>query len=155
MRTLYFRPVVCSLFFLLFFLPRLSSAVADWMSTILPYMTWLKLTANLECMSEVCCTWLAGNAGPKKSPKIRHLSTIAKLCRVISSKLRHASTIGKKLLNSNISPTRSHNMVNFGPLAAEIGLPAWGTPANFNGFRVLAALLHGTLVAGDNQTLRR
>jgi len=25
-------------------------------------------------------------------------------------------------------------MVNFGPLAAEIGLPVWGTPANFNGF---------------------
>jgi len=22
-------------------------------------------------------------------------------------------------------------MVNFGPLAAEIGLPVWGTPANF------------------------
>jgi len=24
----------------------------------------------------------------------------------------------------------------------------WGTPANFHGFRVLAALLHGTLVVG-------
>jgi len=34
-------------------------------------------------------------------------------------------------------------MVNFGPLAAEIGLPVWGTPANFKGFRVLAALLRG------------
>ena len=31
-----------------------------------------------------------------------------------------------------------------GPLAAEIGLPVWGTPANFNGFRDLAALLHGS-----------
>jgi len=39
-----------------------------------------------------------------------------------------------------------HNMLNFGPLAAEIGLPVWGTPANFNGFRVLAALLHGNQV---------
>ena len=29
-------------------------------------------------------------------------------------------------------------MVNFGPLAAEIGPIVWGTPANFNGFRVLA-----------------
>ena len=37
-------------------------------------------------------------------------------------------------------------MVNFGLLAAEIVSPVWGTPANFNGFRVLAALLHGTLV---------
>jgi len=36
-------------------------------------------------------------------------------------------------------------MVNFGPLAAEIGLPVWGTSANFNGFRILAALLHDTL----------
>ena len=35
-------------------------------------------------------------------------------------------------------------MVNFGSLAAEIGPVVWGTPANFNGFRVLVALLHGT-----------
>jgi len=27
-------------------------------------------------------------------------------------------------------------MVNFGPLAADIGPVVWGTPANFNGFRV-------------------
>jgi len=33
-------------------------------------------------------------------------------------------------------------MVNFGPLAAEIVSLVWGTPGNFNGFRVLAALLH-------------
>jgi len=46
-------------------------------------------------------------------------------------------------------------MVNFGPLAAEIGSLVWGTPANFNGFRVLAALLHGTLIVRVSQTLRR
>jgi len=28
-------------------------------------------------------------------------------------------------------------------------------PANFNGFRVLAALLHSTLIVAVNQTLRR
>jgi len=43
-------------------------------------------------------------------------------------------------------------MVNFGPLAAEIISLDWGTPGNFNGFRVLAALLHGTLVVGVSQT---
>jgi len=37
---------------------------------------------------------------------------------------------------------------------AEICLRVWGTPANFNGFGVLAALLHGTLVVGVSQTLR-
>jgi len=44
--------------------------------------------------------------------------------------------------------------VNFGPLAAEIGLPVWGTPANFNGFRFLAALLHSSQVESASQTLR-
>jgi len=39
-------------------------------------------------------------------------------------------------------------MVNFGLLAAEIVSLVSGTHANFNGFRVLAALLHGTLVLG-------
>ena len=43
-------------------------------------------------------------------------------------------------------------MVNFGPLAAEIVSLVWGTPNNFNEDRVLAALLHGTLVVGVNQT---
>ena len=35
-------------------------------------------------------------------------------------------------------------MGNFGLIAAEIDPVVWGTPANFNGFRVLASLLHGT-----------
>ena len=43
-------------------------------------------------------------------------------------------------------PTCPHNMVNFGLLTAEIRWRVWDTPANFNGFHVLAALLHGTLV---------
>jgi len=38
----------------------------------------------------------------QKSPKIRHLGTIAQLCWAISSQLRHVSTIGKNLLNSNV-----------------------------------------------------
>ena len=46
-------------------------------------------------------------------------------------------------------------MVNFGPLAAEIVSLVWGTPAHFNGFGVLAALMHGILVVGVSPTLRR
>jgi len=45
-------------------------------------------------------------------------------------------------------------MVNFGLIAADIDPVVWGTPANFNGFRVLAMLLHGTPVLGISQTLR-
>ena len=79
--------------------------------------------------------------------KNRHLHTISQLCRTISSQLRHVSTIGKNLLSSNISPICPYNMVNFGPLAAEIVSLVWGTPENFNGFRVLAALQHSQTAA--------
>ena len=60
----------------------------------------------------------------------------------------------KNLLSSNTSSTCPYNMVNFGPVAAEILTLVWGTPANFNGFRVLAALLHVTPALGVSQTLR-
>jgi len=56
---------------------------------------------------------------------------------------------------SALSYGRPDNTVNFGPLAAEICWRVWDTPANFNGFRVLAALLHGTRVVSVSQSLRR
>jgi len=89
------------------------------------------------------CTWLAENTRRKNDAKNRHLGTIAQICRAISSQLRHLSTIGKNLLSSNSFSTCPHNMVNFDPLAAEIVSGVWVTPATFNGFRILAALLHG------------
>jgi len=73
--------------------------------------------------------------------KNSHLGTIAQLCQAVSSQLRHVSTIGENLLNSNISPTCPQNMANFCPLAAEIGSGVCSTPANFNTFHVLASLL--------------
>ena len=39
------------------------------------------------------------------------------------------------------------------PLTAEICWRVWGTPANFNGFRVLASLLHRRCSTEVNQTL--
>jgi len=59
----------------------------------------------------------------------------------------------KNLSSSNISSTCPHNMVNFGPLAAEIGSVVWSTQANFNGFRVLAALLQRRRSTEANRTL--
>jgi len=116
----------------------------------LPYFhTWCGLSVNLECRSEMCCTRLAENTGRIN----RHLCTIPQFCQAISPQLRHMSTIEKNLLNSNISSTFSHNMVNIGLLTAEIGWRVWGTPANFNGFRVLASLLHRCRSTEGNQTL--
>ena len=129
---------------------------------------------NLECRSETWCMWLAENTGRKKSPKIRHLGTIAQLCRVIfvsdiamfvlkrdvklqltncrviSLQPRHASTIGKNLLNSL---QMSSQYANVGPLTAEIGLPVLDTPANFNWFHLLASLLQRCRSTEASQTL--
>ena len=89
--------------------------------------------------------WLAGNAGSKKSPKMRapsgHHSTT--LLDDIFATKACIDNRKKNMLNSNTSSTCSDNMVNFGPLTAEIGSGVWGTPINFDGFCVLAALLHG------------
>ena len=87
----------------------------------------------------------------QKSPSRHHRTTLSGHIFATKACINNRK---KKLLNSDTSSTCPDNMVNFGPLAAEIGLPVWGTPAHFNRFHVLAALLHGTLVVGVSQTLR-
>jgi len=105
----------------------------------LPYFnTWCSVSATLECRCEACCTWLAENTGCKKWPKIRHLGTIAQLCRAISSQLRHVSTIGKKLVKQQYF---LHMSSQYGKLRPSSGWDCFvslGTPINFNGFRVWA-----------------
>jgi len=118
----------------------------------LPYFhTRCGLSANLGCRSETCCMWLVENTGRKNSPSAHHHTTLS---GYIFATKAHIHNRKRNSLNSNIFPTCPHNMVNFGPLATEIGLGVWGTPINFNRFHVLAALLHGTLVVGVSQTLR-
>ena len=58
----------------------------------------------------------------------------------------------KKLVKQQYLPYMASKYGELSPLAAEILSLVWGTPGNFNGFRVLAALLHGTLVVGVSQT---
>ena len=89
---------------------------------------------------------------PKKSPKIAIWAPSHNFVGLYLSNYGTYRQSEKKLLSINISSACPHNMVNFGPLAAEIVSLVWGTPGNFNGFRVLAALLHDTLVVGVSQT---
>ena len=107
------------------------------MSTILPHM---------------CCMWLAENKGRKKLPFWHPRTTLSGCIFAAEACIDNRK---KNLLNVDTSSTCPHNMVNFGLLTSEICWRVWGTPANFNGFRVLAALLHGTLVVDVSQTLRR
>jgi len=118
----------------------------------LPYFhTLCSLSAYLECRSEMCCTRLAENTGRKKSPKSRN--TVAQLYRAVSLQLRHVSTIGKKIVKQQYllhmwgqyaEPRPTNGWDQFGSL---------GHPANFNGFRVLASLLHRCRSPETNQTL--
>ena len=140
-------------FYLSSFFPRLISAVGDWMSTILSTHGVRGLSAACEFRMHVWNVLHAARWNTLR--KNRYFGTIAQLCQAVSSQLRHVSTIRKNLLNNDTSSTCPHNMVNLGLLTAEICWRVWGTPANFNGFRVLAALLHGTVVVGVSHALQR
>jgi len=97
------------------------------------------------------CTRLAGNTGHKK------IAILAPSHNFVGLYLRNQSMhrkSEKNWLNSNTSSTCPDNMVNFDLLTAEICWRVWGTPATFNGFCALAALLHSTLVVRVSQTLR-
>jgi len=142
-------PILNGFFFflLLSFFPRLFSAVADWMSTIGYFDTWCGLSANLECRTEMCCT-LAENTRRKNSPSAHHrttfrpMSVVAKrldgsrchlvrryrtalLDYIFATKACTYRQSEKNWLNSNMSSTCPHNMVNFSPLTAEIGWRVW------------------------------
>ena len=82
------------------------------------------------------------NRQAKKSPSAHHRTSLS---GYIFATKAHINNREKSLLSSNISSRRPRNMVNFSSLAAEIGSGVCGTPANFNGFRILAVLLHGSL----------
>ena len=84
----------------------------------------------------------------QKSPTGHHRATLSGYIFATKACIDNRK---KNLLSSNTSSTCPYNMVN-GPLAAEIVSLVWGTPGNFNGFRVLAPLLHGTLAVGVSQT---
>ena len=90
----------CGFFFLLFSSPI--SAVADWMS--IPYFhTWCGLSVNNRMQVWNVLRAARWNTGRKSSPKIRHLRTIAQLCRPICSKLSCGSIILK-----NFRVARNH-----------------------------------------------
>ena len=95
----------------------------------------------------MCCMRLNGNAGlektAKNSPSGHHRTTLS--AYIFATKEGAYRQSEKNLLNSNMFPTCPYNIVNFGLLAAEIISLVRDIPANFNGFRVLVALLHGTV----------
>jgi len=110
----------------------------------------------------MCCTRLAKNTERKNSPSAQRRVMLSGYIFATKAWIDNR----ENLLNSNIFSTRlHHNMVNFGPLTTEIDWRVWFCGrtesrrilklgfANFNGFRVLALLLHRRRSTEVNQTL--
>jgi len=151
MRTMYFAAVF-SFLFLPFSSPNLSGRRLDVYHTSTHDVALVQIkNACLKCAArgslEIQCA--------KIMQKIAIWAPSHDFAKLYSSQLRHVSTIGKKLLSSSMSSRSPHNMVNFGPLIDEIRSGVWGTPANFNEFCVLAALLHGSQLVSVSETLQR
>ena len=141
----------CGFFYLLLsFFPHQISAIADWMFSILPQMMWpwCEFRTRVWNMLHVACWKYRMQKIAKNWPNVHHCTTLS--IYIFATKAHIDSR--KKLVKQQCLPYMSshpHNMVNFSPLVAEIGSLVWGTPANFNRFRILAALLHSTRVVGS------
>jgi len=90
----------------------------------------------------------------KNAPPKHHRTTLSGYIFTTKARIDNRKKLVKQQCRNTFS-TCPDNMVNFCPLAADICWRVWGTPANFNRFRVLEALLHSTLVGNVSQTLRR
>jgi len=154
----YFHPVVCSLwspwwnradhyifalwFLLSFFFSSPNLSRRRLMSTILPHMVWPQCEFKMQVWNLLhAARWkYTTQKSRHKSPSGHHRTTLSGYIFTTKACIDNWK---KNLLSSNISSRCPHNMVNFGELVAEIDPVVWGTPVNFNGFRVLAVLLHG------------
>jgi len=95
------------------------------------------------------CTWLAGNAVHKKWLSGHHCTTLSGY--IFATKARIDNR--KKRVKQQYLLRISAQYGGLSLLAAEIVLLVWGTPANFNGFHVLALLLQRRRSMEANQTL--
>jgi len=96
------------------------------------------LSRGLKCAARGSLQIQDAKKSPK-SPSGHHCTTSTGY--IFATKARIDNR--KKLVKQQYLLHMPYNMMNFGPITAEIVSLVWGTPANFNGFRVLPALLHG------------
>jgi len=143
--------VLWFLFVLSFFLP-FSSQPSE--IGCLPYFhTWCGLSANLGCRSETCCTRLAENTGRKNRQKFAICAPSHNFVGLLSSQLRHVSTIGNILVKQHYL---IHNTVNCAPLAAEIGsLYSFGHPSKFQRVSRLGFVTGATSLNGSQPNFAR
>ena len=145
---MWFLPSSSSIFF-----PRLISAAAQWMSTILAHMVWpyCKFRMQVWNVLHAAC-W---KYRTQKVAKNRHLDTIAQLCQAIYSQLRHLSTIGKKLVKQQYVFQMSPQSGELRPTSSWDLLASLRHPCKFQQVSRLGSFTARHLVVGVSQTLRR
>jgi len=143
---------IFALWFPFSFFLGIFSTVKDWMSTTLIHIVWPSCKFRTQ-------VWKCAAHGrwkyrmqkwPQKSPSAHHLATSSGCIFATKACIDNRK---KNLLNNNMSSTSLHNVVNFGPLTADICLGVWENPTNFNGFHVLSSLLQRRRSTEANQTL--
>jgi len=98
----------------------------------------------------MCCTWITGNTGRKKSPSAHHRTTLSGY--VFATKA-YIDNWKKKLVKQQYL---LHMSSQYGELWHTSGWDRFsclGHPANFNGFQVLVSLLQRRRSPEANQTL--
>ena len=139
------------LWFLSIFFPRLISAVGDWMSIILPHMVWPYCEFRMQVWNVLhAARWKCSTQKTAKNATFgHHRTTLSGYIFATKACIDNR----KKIVKQQYVLQMSSQYGELRLLAAETCWRVWGTPANFNGFPVLAALFHGSLVAGVSQTL--
>jgi len=87
----------------------------------------------------------------KNLPSVHHRTTLSGHIFATKARIHNRKTLVKQQYLLHMS-------AQYGELWPTNGEICWrvsGTPATFNRFHVLAALLRGTLIVGVSQTLRR
>ena len=103
------------------------------MSTILPHMVWPLCEFRMQVWNMLYaarCKYRTQKSR-QKSPSEHHRTTLSGYIFATKARIDNRK---KNLLSSNNSSTCPHNMVNFGPLAAEIVSLVWGTQLISTGF---------------------
>ena len=87
----------------------------------------------------------------QKLPSGHHHTTLSGYRYIFATKAHNDNR--RKTQQYNMSSRCSHNMLNFGPLTADICWRVWGPPCKFQQVSHLGILLHGTLVVCVSHTL--
>jgi len=134
------------------FFPCLISAVRDWMPTILPHMMWpqCKFTMHVWNVLHAARWKYRMQKLRQKSPSAHHRTSLSGYILATKVCINNRKKADKRQYLLHMSS----QYAELRPINGWQLLASLGHPANFNGFRDLAALLHQCCSTDVNTTLQ-